>query len=200
MKYRVPVVLIALLAAALLWLLPAHPPVPVAARPALVPTAKSTPSALPHADPTGARHPEAAQNTGAIPEMPQTSGVNRGTPASAGFAAASRERASGPEVGPGLKPETVLENMRSVFRQYSDRFGGNPVGTNLEITRALNGKNPGKVVFLKPEDGMRVNDRGELIDNWGTPFFFHQLSGTVMEIHSAGPDRKMWTSDDLVIR
>ena len=80
------------------------------------------------------------------------------------------------------------------------RFGGNPVGTNREITRALNGDNPGHVVFLKAEDGMRLNENGELVDNWGTPFFFHQLSGVEMEIHSAGPDRKMWTPDDLVIK
>jgi hypothetical protein len=90
--------------------------------------------------------------------------------------------------------------MRSVFRQYQARFGGNPVGTNLEITRALNGGNAGQVIFLNPEDGMRLNDQGELIDNWGTPFFFHQLSATRMEIHSAGPDRRMWTADDLVVQ
>jgi len=37
-----------------------------------------------------------------------------------------------------------------------------------------------------------------LVDAWGTPFFFHQLSGHEMEIHSAGPDKIMWTADDLV--
>lgn len=55
-------------------------------------------------------------------------------------------------------------------------------------------------MFLKPEDSMRINDSAELVDNWGTPFFFHQLSGTDMEIHSAGPDRRMWTPDDLVTK
>ena len=110
------------------------------------------------------------------------------------------ETSSGPEVAPGLTPAIVMENMRRVFRQYSSRFGANPVGTNPEITAALNGKNPKGVVFLNPDDGLRINDKGELVDNWGTPFFFHQLSGTEMEIHSAGPDRKMWTDDDLVIK
>ena len=114
--------------------------------------------------------------------------------------AAAAETRSGPEVGLGLTPAIVLENMRMVFRQYSSRFGGNPVGTNPEITRCLNGQNPGKVVFLKLEDGLRINERGELVDNWNTPFFFHQLARDLMEIHSAGPDRKMWTSDDLVIK
>jgi hypothetical protein len=44
---------------------------------------------------------------------------------------------------------------------------------------------------------LRVNGQGQLIDNWGTPFFFHSLSRNEMEIRSAGPDRRMWTTDDL---
>jgi len=100
----------------------------------------------------------------------------------------------------GLPPETVLENLRGVLRQYASRFGGNPVGTNPEITAALTGNNPRQVQFLGAEDGLRVNAGGELVDSWGTPFFFHQLSGTEMEIHSAGPDRTLWTGDDLVLQ
>jgi hypothetical protein len=95
---------------------------------------------------------------------------------------------------------TVLENMRRAIRNYGSRFGGNPVGTNPEITRALAGENPKQVDFLSADDGLRVNSAGELVDPWGTPYFFHQLSGTEMEIHSAGPDKKMWTADDLVTR
>ena len=98
-----------------------------------------------------------------------------------------------------LAPITILENMRTTIRLYGSMFGGNPVGTNPEITRALQGDNPKQINFLK-EDGNRVNDRGELVDAWGTPYFFHQLSATQMEIHSAGPDRIMWTADDLVIK
>ena len=96
-----------------------------------------------------------------------------------------------------LPPRTVLENMRSTFHLYASEFGGNPVGTNPEITKALMGGNPKHIVFVHTDDGLRTNDEGELVDAWGTPFFFHQLSGTEMEIHSAGPDRRMWTADDL---
>ena len=78
-------------------------------------------------------------------------------------------------------------------------FGGNPVGTNPEIARQLSGDNPKHVNFITAEAGMRVNGDGALVDSWGTPYFFHQLSGTDMEIHSAGPDRIMWTADDLVV-
>ena len=97
-------------------------------------------------------------------------------------------------------PETVMENMRTVFHSYASMFGGNPVGTNPEITAALDGNNRKQAHFLNAEDGQRLNSRGELIDPWGTPYFFHQLSGTEMEIHSAGPDKVMWTADDLVIK
>lgn len=108
--------------------------------------------------------------------------------------------APAPEPETGLPPLTVMENMRSALRQYSSRFGGNPVGNNREITAALNGGNAKQAMFVNSEDGLRMNERGELIDNWGTPFFFHQISGTLMEIHSAGPDKKMWTADDLVMK
>ena len=99
---------------------------------------------------------------------------------------------------PSMEPATVLDNMRIVLRNYGSMFGGNPVGNNQEITAALNGDNPKQVRFINPDSGLRINGNGELVDWWGTPFFFHQLSASETEIHSAGPDRKMWTSDDLV--
>jgi len=34
----------------------------------------------------------------------------------------------------------------------------------------------------------------------GHAVFFPSAFGTDMEIHSAGPDKIMWTSDDLVAR
>ena len=89
--------------------------------------------------------------------------------------------------------------MRRVVHGYNTRVRGeNPVGDNAEITAALMGKNPRHINFIQPDTGLQVNGNGELVDAWGTPFFFHQLSGQVMEIHSAGPDKKMWTSDDLI--
>jgi hypothetical protein len=103
-----------------------------------------------------------------------------------------------PATAPEISPAIVLENVRRIVRQYGEMFGGNPVGTNPEITAALNGQNPKGINFIKPEAGMHVNESGELVDAWGTPFFFHQLSGTDMEIRSAGPDKVMWSSDDLV--
>lgn len=98
-----------------------------------------------------------------------------------------------------LPPRTILENMGRTIQQYASMFGENPVGTNPEITSALQGDNPKHINFLKA-DGNRVNSQGELVDAWGTPYFFHQISGHEMEIRSAGPDRVMYTGDDLVTR
>jgi hypothetical protein len=99
-----------------------------------------------------------------------------------------------------LPPLTVLDNARVAMHNYNGTFGENPVGTNPEITEALTGKNPKGINFITAESGLRVNGNGEMVDAWGTPFFFHQISGKEMEIRSAGQDRKMWTFDDLVTR
>lgn len=99
-----------------------------------------------------------------------------------------------------IAPEIVLEKMRRAVVNYGSTFSGNPVGTNPEIAAALNGENPKQIKFIDAENGLRINGSGELVDSWGTPFFFHQLSATDMEIRSAGPDKIMWTQDDLVIK
>jgi hypothetical protein len=99
-----------------------------------------------------------------------------------------------------IEPAIVLENMSRAIRQYGEMFGGNPVGTNPEITSQLSGHNPRRINFLNAQAGMCVNEIGELVDPWGTPYFFHQLSGAVTEVRSAGPDKEMWTSDDLVVK
>lgn len=198
MRYRLPAAaFILLLGGALVWVLISRHSEPVAARPVAEGAAmEEVPQVVdpPASETSGAIADAATANdspdaTGAVPAAPKRPAL-----------AAAAEPPRGPEPAPGLTPVVLLENMRSTIQQYSARFGGNPVGNNQEITAALNGDNPTQVVFLNPEDGLRINDRGELIDNWGTPFFFHQLSRTEMEIHSAGPDRRMWTRDDLVIK
>ncbi len=87
----------------------------------------------------------------------------------------------------------ITETFRSNFPQT-----GNPVGNNAEITAALTGKNK-LGLSLIPADHPAINRAGELCDRWGTPFFFHAESGTRMEVRSAGPDRKLWSEDDVVL-
>ena len=58
---------------------------------------------------------------------------------------------------------------------------------------------PPKVARLGPPAGRGINAAGELVDSWETPCFFHQMSGSKMEIRSAGPGKIMHTADDLML-
>ncbi|MDB6154657.1 MAG: hypothetical protein JWL90_3110 [Chthoniobacteraceae bacterium] len=123
-------------------------------------------------------------------EMPKdppeavSSGVN--SPPSASLPAAALPQAIA---------DTDLEKVQMMFRDYRSALGENPVGTNAEITKTLTGDNL-KQLQLSVPAGSQLNGNGEMIDRWGTPYFFHQLSAKQMEIRSAGPDRQMWTADD----
>ena len=97
-----------------------------------------------------------------------------------------------------VPPEIAVENMSRAIHQYGEMFGGNPVGTNPEFTKQLSGDNPKHINFITDEAGMRVDGNGELVDPWGTPYFFHQISGSDTEVRSAGPDGVMYTADDIV--
>ena len=88
----------------------------------------------------------------------------------------------------------TLDLMLSCYRLHND---GNPVGANEQITATLRGHNPKHLAYL-PQEGSFVDGNGRLIDRWGTPYFFHALAGDHMDIRSAGPDRVLWTKDDLV--
>jgi len=198
MKRYLPVIGILALAATLLLLLwltvaPSKPKQVQALQPNTL-TIADPPESAPAVSPDQTNPPVTEQDSAPINDDIVPAGPRPAT------SRTSPETVVGPEVGPGLTPGAVLQNMRSVIRNYAADFGGNPFGNNREITAKLNGGNPKQIVFLKEEDGMRINQRGELIDNWGTPFFFHQISATEMEIRSAGPDRKMWTRDDVVIK
>lgn len=107
--------------------------------------------------------------------------------------------ATAPAVEMTLPEREIVERVHARIREFGYRFGGNPAGTNAEITKALDGGNAKGVRFLDAED-LRLNDAGELLDPWGTPYFFHQLSAHEMELRSAGPDQQMWTDDDQQVK
>lgn len=105
------------------------------------------------------------------------------------------------EPPPPPDPQTgiALDKVRSMLRDYRTLYRENPVGTNAEIMKAVMGGNP-KQARLGPPDDQSLSPEGELLDRWGTPYFFHQLSSDLMEIRSAGPDKSLWTSDDIVTK
>ena len=55
---------------------------------------------------------------------------------------------------------------------------------------------PSTSVLIQPDHPAINRTTGELLDRYGTPYFFHAESGTRMTITSAGPDKKLHTSDD----
>ena len=67
---------------------------------------------------------------------------------------------------------------------------------NEEFAAALRGKNPAQLRFLS-DTHPAFNAAGQLIARWQTPLFFHALGHGRLDIRSAGPDRQMWTADDI---
>jgi len=95
------------------------------------------------------------------------------------------------------KPELDLEIVSQILSLYRSVYKENPVGVeNFEFTAALTGDNPKQVNFLDPHHPA-LSDKNELVDRWGSPFIFHSLSRTKMELRSLGPDKVLWTEDDI---
>jgi len=99
---------------------------------------------------------------------------------------------------PGTPPEKESRIVLDVLNAYRRTFGVYPTGEdNRQIVNALLGANAQNLPFI-PLDHPRLNARGEITDAWGTPFFFHVNSRDSVEVRSAGPDRSLFTADDIV--
>jgi hypothetical protein len=86
----------------------------------------------------------------------------------------------------------LMENSLLLLKSAANR----PLSANEDWADLFRGKNAAREEFL-PAQHVALNDQGQLIDRWRTPLFFHALGGGRYEIRSAGPDRKLWTEDDL---
>jgi len=156
----------------------------------------------PPARPQSDAHPDSPAS--ALPERSMRSTNPRGdTQGASGPPATAAAPETTAPAGRPQRPDTeliaALDDVRLMIRDYRAALGENPVGTNAEIMQAINGHNT-KQVKIGPPVGQNMNEKGELVDRWGTPYFFHQISGTEMEIHSAGPDRVMGTPDDRQVK
>ncbi len=94
---------------------------------------------------------------------------------------------------------TQVEQVALLIRDFRNTLHQNPIGDNQEITACLLGQNLKQIKFEIPS-GSIINEKQELCDNWGTPYFFHQLSASEMEVRSAGEDKTLWTADDITER
>jgi hypothetical protein len=82
----------------------------------------------------------------------------------------------------------VADNLIVSLQQYREFFGSYPTGNNAAITKDLLGRGEKKVVILTARNHSEVNDKGEIVDPWGTPLQFY-FSDTEVLIRSAGPNR-----------
>jgi len=101
---------------------------------------------------------------------------------------------------PDVTPEAELllvHGLLERYRMFVKDHAAAPAGSNAELVRRLQGRNRANLAFI-PATHPALNESGELIDRWGTPYVFHALSSTRTEIRSAGPDRRLWTDDDLL--
>jgi len=94
-------------------------------------------------------------------------------------------------------PERDLEIVDHFLELLRKASGGNPIGLNEDITDVLTGGGDPQRPRVFPTNHPAIRG-GQLMDRWGTPFWFHPNTGLQMEIRSAGPDRQLFTPDDLV--
>jgi hypothetical protein len=128
-----------------------------------------------------------------------TGGAKAAAPAASVAASEDRSHLADGLNSPSGDVHADLRLVNEIFIAYRGATRAeDPVGENVEITAALTGRNRLHFAFI-PSDCAAINSKGELCDRWGTPYFFHQLSGQKMEIRSAGPDRRLWTADDEVL-
>ncbi len=100
---------------------------------------------------------------------------------------------------PSQSPQQDLTDLSHAFGNFALLVKGSdplPLGANDDISNALRGKNRIKLKFL-PDDAPCFNAKGQLVDRWQSPLFFHANDQQRLDIRSAGPDKQMWTEDDI---
>ena len=70
------------------------------------------------------------------------------------------------------------------------------MAVNEDVVEVLLGKNPYKERFL-PDEHPAINANGQLVDRWGIPLFFHLETADRLDVRSGGPDKRLFTEDDV---
>ncbi len=106
------------------------------------------------------------------------------------------DRLNNPNLPASEDVRTLFSISDSYFTNMQNRQGA-PIRDDIDLVKVLTGKNPLRLTLL-PSDHRAISPEGRLLDRWGTPYFIHPRSGRLLEIHSAGPDKIMFSSDDLI--
>jgi len=99
--------------------------------------------------------------------------------------------------GSGEEDVQTLHGLVVQYLQVIQRRQGPPIGDDMDLAKVLKGKNPIKRAVVDPAHSA-FSREGRILDRWGTPYHVHALSSTAYRIRSAGPDRTLFTEDDLV--
>ena len=98
-------------------------------------------------------------------------------------------------------PQRDLEMVKDAVDAFVRSIkipGALPTGSNRELVAALAGENPHRIRFIDPASPF-INADGELLDRWQVPLFFHFVEANDVGVRSAGPDRVLWTADDVTM-
>lgn len=99
---------------------------------------------------------------------------------------------------------TPIEDLRKINRLLAGYFSvikdqtRYPIGGNADLAACLLGENANRMPFLRP-DHPSLNPDRLLIDRWGTPLSIHPEAARELTLRSAGPDKTMFTDDDLIL-
>lgn len=99
--------------------------------------------------------------------------------------------------GSGAEDVQTLYEIVVQYLQVMQRRPGPPIGDDMDLAKVLKGKNPIKRAVVDPAHPA-FSSEGRILDRWGTPYHVHALSSTAYRVRSAGPDRKLFTQDDIV--
>ena len=92
------------------------------------------------------------------------------------------------------KFNTDCDNLIMGIQQYREFAGSYPTGNNSQIVKALLGQTEKKILILSVRRS-ELNDKGEIVDPWGTPLQFYFSHNEVL-IRSAGPN-KVWEDSSV---
>jgi len=81
-----------------------------------------------------------------------------------------------------------VENLFIGLQKFKEVVGAYPLGSNAEVARALKGNNNKNVIILVGRKN-ELNEKGEIVDPWGTPLRIYFSDNGVL-IRSAGPNRR----------
>lgn len=70
-----------------------------------------------------------------------------------------------------------------------------PLGLNEDFVKAFTGGNRYGDEFISDKHPT-IKD-GQIVDRWGTPYHFHPRAPGAIDVRSAGPDKVLFTDDDV---